>query len=172
PVVTGAAKFDLTLSLVEGRGLGGDLEYRTDLFDRATIVRLLGHFAALLRAAAAAPGERLSRLSLLSAEEERQLLVAWNATARDFALDRPVHALVARQAMRSPAAPAVLFEGETLSYGELDARANRLAHRLRALGVGPEVPVGIYLDRSLAMPVALLAVWKAGGAYLPLDPAY
>ncbi len=169
----GAARFEWTFFLAErGGAIAGSVEYNTDLFDEATVSRAVGHWTRLLAAAAGDAGELLSRLPLLPAEEERQLLVAWNETARDFALDRPVHALIARHAARSPAAPAVLCEGGALSYGELDARANRLAHRLRALGVGPEVPVGIYLDRSLAMPAALLAVWKAGGAYLPLDPAY
>src|SRR6185295_3699922 len=170
---SGASRFEWTFFLAEsGGGLGGHLEYNTDLFDEATVRRMVSHWTRLLAAAADDPAERISRLPLLGAEEERQLLVDWNATERDFVLDHPMHVLIAAQAARSPAAPAVLFEGETLSYGELDARANRLAHRLRALGVGPEVPVGIYLDRSLAMPAALLAVWKAGGAYLPLDPAY
>ncbi len=153
-------------------GIAGSLEYNTDLFDEATVRRMVGHFASLLEAAAGDPAERVSRLRLLSGEEEEQLVVEWNATARDFVLDRPVHALIAEQAARTPEAPAVTCEGETLSYGELDARANRLARRLLALGVGPEVPVGLYLERSLDLPVALLAVWKAGGAYVPLDPAY
>jgi len=173
---SGASRFEWTLFLTEVGGgigrIGGSLEYNTDLFDATTVRRMVGHFANLLAAAADAPAEPISRLRLLSAGEASQLLVEWTETARDFALDRPVHARVAAQAARTPDAPAVTSAGETLSYGELDLRANRLAHRLRRLGVGPEVPVGIYLERSLALPVALLAVWKAGGAYVPLDPAY
>ncbi|HVG11012.1 MAG TPA: amino acid adenylation domain-containing protein [Thermoanaerobaculia bacterium] len=167
---SGASRFEWTLFLSEtSGGIGGSLEYNTDLFDEATVRRMAGHFENLLEAAAGDPAESLSRLRLLSAGEERQLLVEWNATARGYALDRPVHELIAE---RRSEAPAVTCEGETLSYAELDARANRLAWRLRDLGVGPEVPVGIYLERSLDLPVALLAVWKAGGAYVPLDPAY
>jgi amino acid adenylation domain-containing protein len=173
----GASRYEWTFFLADGaeggiRGIGGALEYNTGLFDETTVRRMVGHWTRLLQAAADDPALRLSDLPLLSAEEEEQLLVDWNATARDFALDRPVHALIAAQAARAPGATAVTCDGEALSYGELDARANRLARRLLALGVGPEVPVGIYLDRSLALPVALLAVWKAGGAYVPLDPAY
>ncbi len=171
----GASRYEWTFFLVDagaGGGVGGTLEYNTDLFDEATVRRMVGHWTRLLAAAADDPGERISGLRLLSGAEEEQLLVEWNETASGHALDRPVHVLIAAQAARTPAAPAVTCEGETLSYGELDARANRLARRLLALGVGPEVPVGIYLDRTLVLPVALLAVWKAGGAYLPLDPAY
>ncbi|HEX5715840.1 MAG TPA: amino acid adenylation domain-containing protein, partial [Thermoanaerobaculia bacterium] len=169
----GASRYEWTFFLIDqGDGIGGALEYNTDLFDEATVRRMVGHWTRLLEAAMDEPGERISRLRLLSGEEEQQLLVAWNETARGYALDRPVHALIAEQAVRNPDAPAVTCEGETLSYAELDGRANRLAWRLRELGVGPEVPVGIYLERSLDMSVALLAVWKAGGAYVPLDPAY
>jgi amino acid adenylation domain-containing protein len=169
----GASRYEWTFFLIDqGEGIGGTLEYNTDLFDEATVRRMVGHWTRLLAAAADEPGEHISRLRLLSVEEEQQLLVGLNATARGYALDRPIHALIAEQAARNPDAPAVTCEGETLSYAELDGRANRLAWRLRELGVGPEVPVGIYLERSLDMPVALLAVWKAGGAYVPLDPAY
>ncbi|HYH44362.1 MAG TPA: amino acid adenylation domain-containing protein, partial [Thermoanaerobaculia bacterium] len=169
----GASRYEWTFFLTDqGDGIGGALEYNTDLFDEATVRRMVDHWTRLLEAAVDEPGERISRLRLLSGEEEQQLLVAWNETARGYALDRPIHALIAEQAARNPDAPAVTCEGETLSYAELDGRANRLAWRLRELGVGPEVPVGIYLERSLDMPVALLAVWKAGGAYVPLDPAY
>ncbi|HWN42523.1 MAG TPA: amino acid adenylation domain-containing protein [Thermoanaerobaculia bacterium] len=169
----GASRYEWTFFLTDrGDGIGGVLEYNTDLFDEATVRRMVGHWNRLLESAVDEPGERISRLRLLSGEEEQQLLVAWNETARGYALDRPIHALIAEQAARNPDAPAVTCEGETLSYAELDGRANRLAWRLRELGVGPEVPVGIYLERSLDMPVALLAVWKAGGAYVPLDPAY
>jgi amino acid adenylation domain-containing protein len=171
---SGASRFEWTLFLSEaaGGGIGGSLEYNTDLFDEATVRRMVGHFANLLDAAAGDPAERISRLRLLAKEEEEQLLVERNATARDFALDRSVHVLIAERAARTPGAPAVTCEDARLSYGELDTRANRMARRLLALGVGPEVPVGLYLERSLDLPVALLAVWKAGGAYVPLDPAY
>jgi len=161
----GASRYEWTFFLTDrGDSVGGTLEYNTDLFDEATVRRMVGHWTRLLEDD---PGKPISRLRLLSAEEEEQLLVDWNRTERGFDLSRPVHALIA-----SSEAPAVTFEGETLSYTQLDRRANHLAWRLRELGVGPEVPVGIYLDRSLDLPVALLAVWKAGGAYVPLDPAY
>ncbi|HEV7667183.1 MAG TPA: amino acid adenylation domain-containing protein [Thermoanaerobaculia bacterium] len=171
----GASRYEWTFFLSDGGGdVRGILEYDTDLFDETTVRRMVGHWTRLLAAATGDSGTSLSRLRLLSEDEERQLIAEWNLTARvyDGDLRRPTHVRIAEQAARTPEAPAVTCDGETLSYSQLDVRANRLARRLLALGVGPEVPVGIYLDRSLALPVALLAVWKAGGAYLPLDPAY
>jgi amino acid adenylation domain-containing protein len=167
-----AARYDWSLSLTAAEaGIGGYLEYNTDLFDRATIRRALGHLAALLAAAAAEPSRRLSELPLLPAAERRQILAEWNATAAP-AWAGPVDELFAAQAARTPEAVAVICRGEPLTYGELDVRAGRLAGRLRALGVGPETPVALAMERSLAMVVGLLGIWKAGGAYLPLDPAY
>ncbi|MEP7010522.1 MAG: amino acid adenylation domain-containing protein [Acidobacteriota bacterium] len=176
PADIGASRYEWTFFLSDdGNDVRGILEYDTDLFDETTVCRAVGHLIRLLEAAADAPATSLSRLRLLSDDEERQLVVEWNDTARDNDLGaswRPTHVRIAEQAARAPKALAVTCDGETLTYAQLEARANRLARHLRALGVGPEVPVGIYLDRSLNLPVALLAVWKAGGAYLPLDPAY
>jgi amino acid adenylation domain-containing protein len=167
-----AARFDWSLSLTAAEaGIGGYLEYNTDLFDPATIRRALGHLATLLGGAAADPSRRLSELPLLPAAERRQILAEWNATAEP-AWEGPVDALFAAQAARTPEAVAVICRGEPLTYGELGARADRLASRLRALGVGPETPVALAMERSLEMVVGLLGIWKAGGAYLPLDPAY
>ncbi|HYX25648.1 MAG TPA: amino acid adenylation domain-containing protein [Thermoanaerobaculia bacterium] len=168
----GVAKFDLTLSMAESpAGLGGSLEYNTDLFDRSTIDRLLGHFRALLGAVVAAPGRSLAELELLPAAERDQLLVEWNRTGREVP-SGCVHDWIAAQAARTPETVAVVFGGESLTYGQLERRANGLALRLLELGIGPEERVGIALERSLEMAVALLGVLKAGGAYVPLDPSY
>ena len=141
-------------------------------FDADSIRRMLGHLRTLLEAIAAEPEASLDALPLLPADERRQVVEAWNDTARPYPLDTSLHALVEAQARRTPDAIAVVCGARTLTYAELDARANRLAHRLRALGVGPEVPVAVTLERSPALVVALLAVLKAGGAYVPLDPEY
>jgi amino acid adenylation domain-containing protein len=148
------------------------LRYSTDLFDSSTITRMLGHFETLLQGIVAEPRQRLSDLPLLSATEKQQLLVEWNDTARPFPQESCIHHLFEEQVERTPDAPALSYEGEQVSYAELNARANRLAHYLRAQGVGPEVRVGIYLERSIEMLVAVLAVLKAGGAYVPLDPGH
>ena len=167
------ARFDLTLTLREdGDGLAGWLEYATDLFAEATIDRFLGHFRVLLEGIAAAPEMRLSELPLLTAGERHQLLEEWNDTTAAYPRDRCLHELFAGQAARSPDAVAVVCEDARLSYGELERRANQLAHHLRTLGVGPDVIVGLHLERSLDMVVGLLGILKAGGAYLPLDASY
>ena len=169
---TGTAKFDLTLSLREGgEGLAGTLEYRRDLFDPATAERFLGHFTRLLAGAVGDPARHLSDLPLLSAAESRQLVEEWSGAAAPAGLETAcVHELFAAQARRAPEAVAVVCGGERLTYGELDRRSGRLARRLRRLGAGPESTVGLCLDRSPDMVVALLGILKAGGAYLPLDP--
>ncbi|HSF39107.1 MAG TPA: non-ribosomal peptide synthase/polyketide synthase [Thermoanaerobaculia bacterium] len=175
PLDTGVhgAKFDLNLSLGEGApGLAGSLEYRTALFDAATARRMLDHLATLLAGAAADPETRLSELPLLPAAERRQVTAEWSGPWEAFPTPVPLHELFDRQAERAPGAVAVTCEGESLTYGELKAHANRLAWRLRRLGVGPESRVGLAAERSLDMVVALLAILKAGGAYVPLDPAY
>ncbi len=172
PLESGSAKLDLMLSLAEGGGLTGQLEYRTDLFDRATMVRLLGHFEVLLRAAVAEPERRLSSLPLLTEPERRQSL-EWNDTRTVYpGGETCLHRLIEAQVDRSPDAVALVFEGERLTYLQLDRRANQLARLLRNMGVGPEVRVGVSLERSLEMVVALLGVLKAGGAYVPLDRDY
>jgi amino acid adenylation domain-containing protein len=170
---SGTAKFDLSLFLTETeQGLVGTLEYNTDLFEVATVRRLLGHFQHLIHAAVTDPAQRLSELPLLSRAERLQILGEWNATEIKSPEAQTVHRLFELQTEQTPEAAALVFEGEVLTYRELNAKANRLAHFLRDLGVGPEMPVGICVERSADMVVALLAVLKAGGAYVPLDPAY
>ncbi len=167
------AKFDLTLSLSEEPdGLRGQLEYATDLFEAGTIERLVGHWRVLLEAIVADPGQAISKLPLLTEAERHQLLVEWNDTAVEYPRERCIHQLFEAQVERTPEATALVYEDQQLTYGELNARANRLAHHLRSLGVGPEVLVGVCLERSLELVVGLLAVLKAGGAYVPLDPSY
>jgi amino acid adenylation domain-containing protein len=169
---TDTAKFDLALYLTESpSGLRTIAEYDADLFEAATVERILSHYDVLLRGIRDRPGSRVSDLPLLTGPEWNAQS-AWNATARDYPRGRCLHELVEARAARCPDAVAVEHGGSRLSYAELEARASRLAHRLRALGVGPEVRVGICLERSLDLVVALLATLKAGGAYVPLDPAY
>ncbi len=169
----GIAKFDLTLFMTEtGRQLSGTLNYNTDLFDESTIVRMLGHFQNLLEAVVADPDRRITHLPLLSEVEKQQLLVEWSG-ARDAAFLGPcIHELFEAQVEQTPDAVAVVYEDKQLSYRELNRRANQLAHHLRRLGVGPEVLVGVCMERSLEMMLGLLGTLKAGGAYLPLDPTY
>nr|WP_301542280.1 non-ribosomal peptide synthetase [Pyxidicoccus fallax] len=171
--VSPVAKFDLTLVLTPGpQGLSGALGYNTDLFDASTAARMVDHFHLLLEAVAAAPHQRLSSLPLLREAEQRQLLVEWNETATPFPDGACIHELFEAQVPRTPDAPALCFGSESLSYRELDTRANRLAHALRSRGVGPDTRVALGLERSLELVVSMLAVLKAGGAYVPLDPAY
>ncbi|HEX3554229.1 MAG TPA: amino acid adenylation domain-containing protein, partial [Thermoanaerobaculia bacterium] len=168
-----AARFDLTLTLWErAGGCAGQLEYNADLFDRTTMARLAGQLERLLAAAVAEPSLRFSALPLLTAAEALQVSVEWNDTATAYPAAQTLTALLAAQAGRSPDSIALSFGGEELSYRELDARSNRLARHLVGLGVGPEVVVAVCLERSFEMVTALLAVLKAGGAYLPIDPDY
>ena len=172
-VETGTAKFDLTLELVERpEGLRGSLEYSTDIFDEATVARMATHFEVLLESIAAEPDHRLSDLRLLTDEERARLLGEWSRTAPLAPLTPPVHELFEAQAHAKPDAVALVFGDECLTYAELNERANRLAHRLRREGIGPEARVGVMMGRSTEMVVSVLAVLKAGGAYVPLDPAY
>jgi amino acid adenylation domain-containing protein len=165
-------KVDLTLGLEESGGaFAGGLAYATDLFDAPTVARFAGHFATLFGAALADPARRLSALPLLSAAERAQLLAEWNDTARPAPAPDLVHRRFARRAALHPDRLALACEESGLTYGELDARAARLAARLRAHGVGPEVRVALAVERSLELVVGLFAVLKAGGAYVPLDPA-
>jgi amino acid adenylation domain-containing protein/natural product biosynthesis luciferase-like monooxygenase protein/thioester reductase-like protein len=170
----GAAKLDVRVELrkeAQG-GLAGALEYDADLFERARIERMAGHLANLLGAAAAAPDRAIAELEILSPDERRVIVEEWNATARDWGAPQALHELVERQADRTPDAVAVSFEGAAWTYRELDRRASALAERLRGRGVGPDVLVGVAMERSLELVLALLAVLKAGGAYVALDPAY
>ncbi|MCY1043070.1 amino acid adenylation domain-containing protein, partial [Corallococcus sp. bb12-1] len=147
------------------------LTYDEARFDGATVRRMLGHVATLLQSLLEAPEARLSGLTLLSPEEERQLQ-QWNDTRAAFAEDTCLPALVQAQARRTPEAVAVLFEDAQLTYAELEARANQLAHHLRSLGAGPGATVGLCVERSIEMVVGLLGVLKAGAAYVPIDPSY
>jgi len=170
---TGTAKFDLTMQ-VEDRGpsLDGSLEYSTDLFDAATVERLLGHFQTLLEGAAADPDRRIAELPLLRPDERRELLAFPGGPLPRATGTLCLHDRFERQALLLPAAIALTFEDQALSYGELNTRADRVARILRRRGVGPESLVGVCLDRSPELIVAILGILKAGGAYVPLDPAY
>ncbi len=168
----GIAKFDLRLILAEdGGGLAGAVEYGTALFDAASAERMAGHFVVLLAAVVADAGRPLSGLAVLTGGEREQL-ARWNDTVAPARAVGGVHELVAVRAAACPDAVAVVSGGCSLSYGGLEERANRLAHYLRGLGVTAEAVVGLCLERGAGMVVAMLAVWKAGGAYLPLDPGY
>lgn len=171
PSVSPGSMYDLNFFLVErAEGLRASCEYNTDLYDAETITRLLGHYQSLLHGIVADPGRRIGELSHLT-ERERQQLAEWNrteATCPHVCL----HELFEAQVIRTPDAVAVAYLGAQFTYDELNRRANQLARRLRLMGVGPDCPVGILLDRSLEMMVALLGVLKAGGACLPLDPIH
>ncbi|WP_266103416.1 non-ribosomal peptide synthetase, partial [Xanthomonas campestris] len=170
-----SAQFDLTLSLVESeQGIVGSLIYATALFERATVERWLGHWRHLLQAMVAegADDRPVDRLPLLDEAGRHHVVREWNATEVDYHAEGCVHALFQAQAARTPAAVAVAQGAISLSYGELNARANQLAHHLIAIGLRPDDRVAVCVQRSVEMVVALLAVLKAGGAYVPLDPAY
>ncbi|MBD1887640.1 condensation domain-containing protein [Microcoleus vaginatus] len=172
-VETGITHFDLALFIEKtSSGLIGEWEYNTDLFDDATIARMTGHFQTLLKAITANPIQPISELPLLTQRERHQLLIEWNNTFTEFPQDKCIHQLFEEQVERTPEAVAVVFEGEQLTYRELNARANQLAHYLRSLDVGSEVLVGLCVERSFEMIIGLLGVLKAGGAYVPIDPAY
>ncbi|MFF0524657.1 non-ribosomal peptide synthase/polyketide synthase [Actinomadura nitritigenes] len=168
-----AVKFDLTLTAVDrGAELTGEIQYSTALYDAATVDRLAGHLVVLLGAVAADPDARVSDLPLLTAAERRELLVTSNDTAVPLPRAGGVHELVSARAAESPDAPAVLAADGSLTYAELEDRSDRLARYLREAGVSTETVVALCLTPGADMVVAVLAVWKAGGAYLPLDPAY
>ncbi|HEX5868969.1 MAG TPA: amino acid adenylation domain-containing protein, partial [Longimicrobium sp.] len=169
-VDTGVAKFDLQFTTVDlGDELAGAIEYATELFDPATIERMARHLVTLLRAAVRQPDAPLSSLGMM-ADDERAALRAMEAgPARTYA-PTTIHRAVSEQAARTPDAVALSFEGRTMTYAQVERRGSQLAHRLRRLGVGPEVRVGVCMERGMEMVVSLLAVLKAGGAYVPLDP--
>jgi myxalamid-type nonribosomal peptide synthetase MxaA len=170
---THTAQYDLTLLMTErDGGLDGEFEYSTDLFDEDTVVRLARRFRTLLAGIVANPGTRLADLPLLDAAERRQVLEDWNATARPYPRAARLHELFEAQAARTPDALALVHGDQRLSYLDLNARANRLAHALGARGVGPEDRVALCLERSPELAVGILGILKAGGAYVPLDPAY
>ena len=188
PIALEIAKFDLSFIVAERRGtdsvaarpgaddtpagIDGLIEYRVDLFERDTVERMAHRLVRLLEAAAADPALTLGRLELLDAAERHQVLQAWNEPTAAYPSDACIHTLFEAQALRTPDAIAVMHGDQALSYGELNARSNRLAHHLRQLGVGPDDRVAICVERSPAMIVGLLGILKAGGAYVPLDPNY
>ena len=169
----GTAKFDLSLYIDSGPdGMKASLEYNSDLFNADTIRRMLGHLGTLLEGIAADPDRRLSELPLLPEGERRQLLVEWNDTAAAYPRDAALHHLFAAQARQTPDRIAAVFEDSSLTYAELNEQADRVAWRLRSLGIGREALVGICVQRSLDMVAGLLGILKAGAAYLPLDPTH
>ncbi|HEY6803101.1 MAG TPA: amino acid adenylation domain-containing protein, partial [Pyrinomonadaceae bacterium] len=161
----------LRLSCFESDELTIEFQYNSSVYDEESIKRLSESYLTLVADAVATPDERLRRLELVGADERRQLLEEWNATTGDYARGLCVHELFEQQVERTPSSIAVSYEGEQLSYRELNERANQVAHYLRELGVGPEVVVGLCVERSVEMMVGLLGVLKAGGVYLPLEPA-
>lgn len=167
------AKYDLTLTVKEGtQTLAVNLRYNTDLFNQSTAQRMLEHFRNLLEAIVAEPDQPITQLPLLSDAERHKILIEWNDTARSFPTDKRLHDLFEDQAGQTPNATALVFEDRELTYGELNRRANQLARYLKNTGVGPEVIVGVMMERSVELIVALLGVLKAGGACLPIDPMY
>ncbi|WP_338264420.1 non-ribosomal peptide synthase/polyketide synthase [Corallococcus caeni] len=174
PFQSGVSRFDLMLFMRQTpHGLVAYWEYNTSLFEEATVARMAGHYVRLLEAVTSNPEQPLADLPLLSREEREQVLVAWNSREERLPASGLIHVMVEAQAARTPEAVAVMNGTESLTYAQLDARANQLAHHLIALGVTPGSSVGLCLERSsLDMPVAVLATLKAGAAYVPLDPNY
>lgn len=172
PATSKTSKYDLSLHFGDTQdALTGFLEYSTELFDAKTIERLLINYLTLLESIVRNPEQSIARLQLLPAQEQRKLLLEWN-NERTYGVEHCLHELVAAQVERTPDAIALSSENQSVTYRELDHRANQLAHHLRTLGVGPDVLVSIFMERSVEMLVGLLAVLKAGGAYVPIDPAY
>ena len=156
-----------------GDSLDGLIEYSTDLFEAETIRAMCSHYATLLEAMVRGPGPRADQLAMLPRRRRsRKLLVEWNATATEYPSELCLHQLLAEQAGRTPERVAAVFGEESLSYAELDRRSSQLAQHLRSLGAGPDVLVGLLVERSLEMLVGLLGILKAGSAYVPLDPAF
>jgi amino acid adenylation domain-containing protein/non-ribosomal peptide synthase protein (TIGR01720 family) len=166
------AKFDLDLLMIdEGDRFVASFEYNTDLFDQTTIKRMAGHFVRLLESIVADPSLTIENLSILT-EAEREIITQWNRTETDYPLNVCLHELFEQQVARTPDAMAVSFEGECLTYQQLNARANRMARGLIERGIGPETLVALLANRSIEMLVAILGIFKAGGAYVPLDPKH
>ncbi|MGB8522553.1 MAG: amino acid adenylation domain-containing protein, partial [Candidatus Acidiferrales bacterium] len=172
-VSNGGSKMDLIIVIDDkGESISGPITYNPDVFDASTIGRMIGHWKTLLQAAAREPERKISDLPILREEEREQILFEWNDTHVDYPQDVCLHELIERQAEQTPEFTAVIFEEQELSYRELNTRANQLAFHLRKLGVLPDDLVGVCMERSVEMVVALLGVLKAGGAYVPLDPEY
>jgi acyl carrier protein len=168
-----AAQFDLSLSVQEvGDALAANLEYATSLFTRETVERFIGYWQTILEGMVQARQKPVGELPLIGEAERRQILVEFNQTEAPYPQDKLIHELFEAQVAQNPQATAVVFEGESLSYAELNARANQLARALQAQGVGPESRVAICVERGLEMIVGLLGILKAGGGYIPLDPIY
>ncbi|MGH8374620.1 MAG: AMP-binding protein, partial [Pseudomonas sp.] len=166
-------QFDLTLDTWEKGGkLHAALTYASDLFEADTIARMARHWTRLLQAIVDDSTQIIGELPMLTADEQQVLVQDWNRTAETYPVEQCMHQLIQAQARRTPDAPALVFGERQLSYAQLDARSNQLAHCLREQGVGPDVLVGICVGRSLEMVIGLLAIHKAGGAYVPLDPEY
>ena len=172
-VTSAAARFDLNLSMEDTpEGIQGYWQYSTDLFEPDTIRRMTSQLQTLLEGMVTNSDQPIATLPLLPPATQRQMLVEWNDTGRDYPAGSCIHDLFAEQAARTPDAVAVVHHAQRLTYGELERRANRLANALRGRGVGPEVRVGVCMHRAPDLLVALLGILKAGGAYVPLDPAY
>lgn len=170
-VTTETTKFDMTLSLEKNNTeFIGTLQYNTNLFNTETITRIIGHFQTLLASIAAHPDQYLVELPILTEAEKHQLLVEWNNTTTSYPKGHCIHELFEAQVEQNPDSIAVVFENQQLTYRELNCRANQLAHHLQTLDVGPDVLVGLYVERSIEMLVGILGILKAGGAYVPLDP--
>jgi non-ribosomal peptide synthetase component F len=169
----GTSKFDLTVAMTEGRdGVSGSLEYSLDLYKGETVRRMARHYERVIAEVVRDAKRRIGEIELLSDGERRQILEEWNETEREYGETRLAHEMIAAQAARSPEAVALVCGEIAVSYGELNERADRLARYLRRLGAGPEVVIGVCLERSVEMIVGLLAILKAGSAYVPLDPGY
>ncbi len=166
------SSFPLTLYGTSGTGLALKISYDRRRFGDLAIGRMLGHLKTLLEGMAANPEAQLATLPMLTQPEKQQVLAEWNDTRVDYPAKGCIHQQFEAQVERTPDAVALRFEGETLTYLELNQRANQLAHHLRSLGVGPDVPVGVFMERSFEMVVALYGILKAGGAYVPIDPEY
>ncbi|MEH2434859.1 MAG: amino acid adenylation domain-containing protein [Nostoc sp.] len=167
------AKFDLEFHLWRDlETLKGEVVYSTDLFDQSTITRMLGHFQILLESIVVNPKQRISDLALLTERERQQLLIDWNDTKKTYSNSKCFHQLFEAQVEKSPDAIALVFDNQQLSYKELNVRSNQLAHYLKKIGVQTESIVGICVECSAEMIIAILGIFKAGGAYLPLDPSY
>jgi amino acid adenylation domain-containing protein/thioester reductase-like protein len=168
-----AEKFDLTLMMQESAdGIVGSINYATDLFDEATIGRWVGYFERILREIGRDARQKVGAVQLLSDDERHQLLEVFNATRRPYPQERLVHELFEEQVERTPHSVAVVYEGQSLTYAELNSKANQLARHLRGLGVSPDSRIAICVERSLEMVIGLIGILKAGGAYVPLDPNY
>lgn len=168
-----SAKFDLTIEFrEEPGGLQGRINYNTDLFDQATIARMIGHLQTLLANIVASPERHLSELQILTSTEQQQLLTEWNDTATEYPKDICTHVLFEQQASESPEAVAIVEGDNRLAYGALNRQANRLANYLVHAGITPGTPIAVCLERSTELIIALIAILKAGGSYVPLDPTY